>query len=90
MFNMNHVKLHVLVNALRLILKTTITKNRRSLLLHKLGLPPCFLVTDMVSQIKSPSNCITFNLIDEEVEGLMDTAPAGCRARNLGYSGVGA
>ncbi|KAJ6303841.1 hypothetical protein OIU77_017678 [Salix suchowensis] len=44
----------------------------------------------LVSQIKSPSNCITFNLIDEEVEGLMDTAPAGCRARNRGYSGVGA
>ncbi|KAF9664917.1 hypothetical protein SADUNF_Sadunf16G0067700 [Salix dunnii] len=66
-----------------------VSEDRRALLLHKLGLPPCFPVTDMVSQIKSPSNCITFNLIDEEVEGLMDTEPAGCRARNRVYSRVG-
>ncbi|KAJ6870852.1 hypothetical protein NC652_036499 [Populus alba x Populus x berolinensis] len=45
----------------------------RVLLLHKLGLPPCFPVTDMIPQNKSPSNSITFNLIDEEAEGLMDT-----------------
>uniref|UniRef100_A0A2K1XCA0 Uncharacterized protein n=1 Tax=Populus trichocarpa TaxID=3694 RepID=A0A2K1XCA0_POPTR len=88
MFSMNNIKLHVVVNALRLIVKTAIAKNRRVLLLHKLGLPPCFPVTEMIPQNKSPSNCKTFNLIGEEAEGMMDTA--GCRARNQGYSGVGA
>ncbi|KAJ6300238.1 hypothetical protein OIU76_021105 [Salix suchowensis] len=30
------------------------------------------------------------NALGKCLEGLMDTAPAGCRARNRGYSGVGA